>query len=369
MKILVVHPRMSIKGGGERVAIHSILAGVKADHSVSLASEEFDAQDFEDFFGCKGLFDNVNLITYPRFKPRIGKGLLLYQRLGYHQKSLRKNLSRETRFDLVLGTQDIAYVPNVDVPVVQYCYFPEFFSHLELRPSSPLWRMYYGPAHRFYRNRAGRVARFLAVSEYTRAFVKARWDRDSETLYPPCPTDDYSSPGALKEELVVTVGRIVPEKRMHLFVEIARSLPEYKFVVIGTVGDSGSKYYGSLKNGAPENVSFVLAPLRKARDLLAASKVYVHCAMNEHFGITIVEAMAAGCVPVVHDSGGPKEIVSPNVGFRWKGNDEAVRQISQLMEDNSLRERLATAAAAKSSGFNPRNFESRLTSIFREYEN
>jgi len=37
----------------------------------------------------------------------------------------------------------------------------------------------------------------------------------------------------------------------------------------------------------------------------------------EHFGITTVEAMAAGCVPLVYDSGGQAEIVSSGYnGYR-----------------------------------------------------
>ena len=38
----------------------------------------------------------------------------------------------------------------------------------------------------------------------------------------------------------------------------------------------------------------------------------------EHFGMTTVEAMAGGCVPVVIDKAGQQEIITPGVdGFRW----------------------------------------------------
>ncbi len=357
---------MRVKGGGERVAIHSMLAGLKAGHRVSLVSEDFDIQDFEDFFGCSGLFARVDLIKYPAFEPLIGKGLRLYQRLVYHQSHLRKAFSTRRDFDLLLGTQDIGYVPSVNVPVVQYCYFPEYFSHLEANPSSPLWRLYYWPASRFYKNRVGRVSRLLATSDYTRGFVRLRWGRDSETLYPPCPTELYSSLKRPREDLIITIGRVVPEKRMHLFVEMARRLPKYQFVVIGSI-EGESPYFKSLKREAPTNVSFVLSPLRKVRDILASSKVYVHCAQGEHFGITIVEAMAAGCVPVVHDSGGPTEIVSNDVGFRWREVEEAINQISRLLQDDTLRERLSAAAAVHASNYSPESFESGLARVFKEY--
>ena len=95
MKVLLVHPRLSVKGGGERVAIHSILAATKAGHEVSLLSEEFDEASFEGFYGCLGLFDKVNRSYYPAFKPVLGPRFLLYQRLIYHWLRIKKP-SRET---------------------------------------------------------------------------------------------------------------------------------------------------------------------------------------------------------------------------------------------------------------------------------
>src|SRR2546422_11173426 len=68
MRIVIVHPRMSLMGGGERVAIHSIREAMREGHEVYLATEEFDVDSFEDFFGVQGLFKNVQLLTYPPFR-------------------------------------------------------------------------------------------------------------------------------------------------------------------------------------------------------------------------------------------------------------------------------------------------------------
>ena len=366
MKVLLVHPRLSVKGGGERVAIHSILAATNAGHEVSLLSEEFDEASFEDFYGCLGLFDKVNRSYYPAFKPVLGPRFLLYQRLIYHWLRIKKAVSQDS-FDVVLSTQDIGYVPSTSAHVVQYCYFPEYFSHLQTGSSAPIWRFYYRPASAYYRNRVRRVGVLLSVSDFTRGFVEKKWGRDSRTVYPPCPVEVFSELSEVqrREDLVVTVGRFVPEKRFHLFVELARMLPKTRFVAIGSLSDETSAYYERLKTTAPENVSFVLSPLRKVRDLLGRAMAYVHCAENEHFGITIVEAMAAGCVPIVHDSGGPREIVTSDVGFRWSDLSTASRQITKLAENDHLRRGFSAASSARSKQFRPEVFESEITRVLR----
>jgi glycosyltransferase involved in cell wall biosynthesis len=367
MKIAVVHPRMSILGGGERVAIHSLTAGLQAGHEVCLVSEDFDATEVEGFFACEGLFSKVNRLTYPVFRPRLFGGLLLYRQLYYHRKQIRKLLSKHSDFQVVLSTQDIGYVPSTRAPVVQYCYFPDYFSHVEASPTSHRWRLYYVPARRYYHDRVNHVDRFLSTSNYTAGFIKKVWGRDSTTLYPPCPIELYKSIQSLKENLVVTVGRIVPEKRMETFVEIARQLPLLKFVVIGSVQPGRRDYYEFLRKMASSNVSFLNTPLRKASDILARAKVYVHCAQNEQFGIAIVEAMAAGCIPVVHDSGGPREIVTDDVGFRWNTAAEAVGLVTQLFENDVLHKRMSRAASTRANSFGSEIFESRLSEILEEY--
>jgi len=364
MKVLVIHPRLSVKGGGERVAIHSILAAKKAGHDVSLVTEDFDETEFEDFYGCQGLFDRVNRLYYPPFKAQLGTRALLYQRLIYNWLRIRKAVSRAS-FDAILSTQDIEYVPSGAVPVIQYCYFPEYFAHLQTNSSPSIWKLYYGPASAYYRNRVRRVGTLLSVSDFTRGIIAQRWHRTSKTVYPPCPVEYYSELNRIqpRQNLVVTVGRMVPEKRFHLFVELARLVPTTRFVVIGSVADRDSEYYSRLQAIAPGNVSFILSPLRKVREVLGNAMAYIHCAESEHFGITIVEAMAAGCVPIVHDSGGPREIVTEDVGFRWLDLHEAAENISTLAENEPLRRELSRSASLRASRYGPEIFESELTRV------
>src|SRR3989339_272253 len=60
----------------------------------------------------------------------------------------------------------------------------------------------------------------------------------------------------------------------------------------------------------------------------------------EHFGISLIEAMSAGCVPIVYKAGGYKEIIdNENCGFLWENLDELITLTKQIMTDyTKLRE-------------------------------
>src|SRR5437879_13782465 len=129
MKVLLVHPRLSVKGGGERVAIHSILAETKAGHEITLVSEEFDEASFEDFYGYNGLFEKVNRSYYPPFKPHLGPRALLYQRIAYHRVRIKRIVSRYT-YDILFCTQDICYISSIRLSIFMLLYFLLYLYYL-----------------------------------------------------------------------------------------------------------------------------------------------------------------------------------------------------------------------------------------------
>lgn len=69
----------------------------------------------------------------------------------------------------------------------------------------------------------------------------------------------------------------------------------------------------SIELGLSSCVEFVVnAPYARLRELMQTVSVGIHCMWNEHFGISIVEMMAAGMIMVAHNSGGPeKDIMVP----------------------------------------------------------
>ncbi len=84
----------------------------------------------------------------------------------------------------------------------------------------------------------------------------------------------------------------------------------------------------------------------------------------EHFGITVVEAMAAGAVPIVVAAGGHKEIVENGKnGFLWKKKNELRRLTTKLIEDESLRRKLSRQARTDAQKYSYENFKKQFLAL------
>jgi glycosyltransferase involved in cell wall biosynthesis len=328
-----------------------------------MLSEVFDPAQVESFFGYEGLFDKVRLLLYPS---RNNEGELgTTPHLIHHvrgQSRVLKGLrnSRNSGFDLVFSTQDAGYIPDLSLPVIQWGYFPRSFPR-SLRCRSPrafARTIRYLPLRLYYDDKIARIGLVLAISQYSKGYLDKEWKRPSVLVYPAC---NMVSTG-MKHDLVVTVARAVPVKRLELFWEVARRCPDYEFMMLLTQDPDFIEYSRSLSRGAPPNGRTIFNPSKETyHRILGEAKVYLHMMEREHFGITIVEAMSASCVPVVHDSGGPKEIVKDHTGFRWRNVNDIPNMISEAMKLSP-----SEVARQRAEHFNRERFDEALSKIFVE---
>jgi alpha-1,2-mannosyltransferase len=107
---------------------------------------------------------------------------------------------------------------------------------------------------------------------------------------------------------------------MHLLLSKNREkYKDVKLMLLGSVRNAGDEaIVNSLRQKAKDlnimdNVVFLTnATYEKVITMLSISACGIHTMWNEHFGISIVEMMAAGLVVVAHNSGGPaSDIVTP----------------------------------------------------------
>jgi glycosyltransferase involved in cell wall biosynthesis len=132
-------------------------------------------------------------------------------------------------------------------------------------------------------------------------------------LYPPVdldlwrPKKDYERHGAVS---FARFSRNYPFKRQEWQLEIIRE-KNVDLLMMGTARTAEElNYLEFLKVIAKGNLKFLPnVDLDVARRNLWARKVFLCTAESEPFGITVVQAIAAGCLPLVYDNGGPREIV------------------------------------------------------------
>jgi glycosyltransferase involved in cell wall biosynthesis len=195
---------------------------------------------------------------------------------------------------------------------------------------------------------------------------------------------------APKLPLILSVGRFFRSghsKRQDALVEAVRALgPDlaggWSVVLAGGTGHNPSdrRYFQEVEaaaRGLPVTL-WPNVPAEALAELYAHAAVYWHAAgfgrdehtdpaRMEHFGITTVEAMAAGCVPLVYDAGGQAEIVAPGVdGYRWRSLGELVELTRTVIADPSLRARLARAATRNARRFGRDLFDVRVTGLVEE---
>ena len=220
-----------------------------------------------------------------------------------------------------------------------------------------------------------------ANSRYTSEWIRRRWGRDSEVVYSAC---DPAGPPAEKEKVILHVGRFngddgpeVHHKRQDVLLEAFRGMEGvrragWRLHFAGSVlsGESSSGFAARLAEGArglPVSFHFN-ADLETLRGLYRKAAVYWHAtgygfdaeafpAKQEHFGMTTVEAMSAGAVPVVLNSGGQREIVTHGSdGFLWEDLRGLSDYTTRLISDERLRARLGARAVTASARFSRANF-------------
>ncbi len=216
---------------------------------------------------------------------------------------------------------------------VAYVHYPENLWRLESSSShgKRLWKLFYLPILLSLRKQVSHVDLFLCNSNYTKKAISQKWGRNAEVIYPPVDVENFSP--AQKEDFVVSVGRFVKTKNYELVIEVAKRMPSVKFVIIGRKQIS-DPYFEKIRRMKPKNVELLAnAPFDVLASTIGRAKVYLHAMVGEHFGISVVEAMAAGCIPVVQNSGGTKESIA-DFGYAYGDVEECVGYIKKALDSN-----------------------------------
>jgi glycosyltransferase involved in cell wall biosynthesis len=209
--------------------------------------------------------------------------------------------------------------------------------------------------------------RVLTNSDWTGARVSTYYGIATETVYPPITPVADQADWRARDCSFVSVGRLNSAKRFDWMIDVMRRVreahPEVRFHIIGTRDrDKEAKaYYRRLVREVDANRDWLTLHEGPSRDellrLLGRMKYAIHAKEDEHFGMAPAEALAAGCLPFVHDSGGQVEIVGREPRLCFTDRDDAVRKIRRVLSDAALRQDLKKFADARQRAFSVARFQ------------
>ncbi|CAL9190313.1 unnamed protein product [Musa hybrid cultivar] len=212
----------------------------------------------------------------------------------------------------------------------------------------------------------------MVNSSWTRSHIESLWKipRRIKRVYPPCDTSSLQQllplERPVRSPVIISVAQFRPEKAHGLQLEafalavrrLDQDLPRPKLLFVGSCRNKqDEERLQKLKHRSKElsiddYVEFHRDVMyRDLVQLLGGAVAGLHSMIDEHFGISIVEYMAAGVIPIAHNSAGPKMDIVLNegghrTGFLASSKEEYAEAILKVLKMPEP-ERLAIAAAAR----------------------
>lgn len=235
---------------------------------------------------------------------------------------------------------------------------------------------------------------YICNSKFTQNWLHKYWNipqEKSSVLYPAIEpiAKKYHFDFDKKENTILILSRISPEKEIlplvEKFIENQTLLTNYKLIIAGNCPNyskSSINYLEKIKKITKNNNNIELKinlSWDEISTLIGKSKFFWHgmgFSVNEnedplhleHFGMTTVEAMTAGVIPIVINKGGQKEIVDNGEnGYTWNTLDELIEKTVSLIDDNVKAKEMSEKAKLKSEQYCINSFSENLKNIINDY--
>jgi glycosyltransferase involved in cell wall biosynthesis len=227
-----------------------------------------------------------------------------------------------------------------------------------------------------------RIDSIVVNSNFTKNFIDKEYGVNSIVVYPPVPVDQIRP--LKKTKTIVYVGRfsqLEQSKNQDVLARVFKKmcdngLSDWNLVLAGGVDVGGDEYCTMIEKSSD---GYPIQILRNP-DFTTLKRVYGYATFFwsasgygiddtktprkvEHFGISVVEAMSAGCVPIVFSAGGHKETVTHLLnGVLWNKESELSSLTNKIIRDKSLLNSLKSAAIKDANKYSLAAFSNQITS-------
>jgi glycosyltransferase involved in cell wall biosynthesis len=376
MRVVVVHPSLNRGGGAEKVCLATIRALMRGGYWVKLATvERTDWRFLEERFGVvsrpsEEAYIMGRMPIRGKFSQAVFTLSFFLSELVYRMVKDEDAVVVNTYGDLVESAADVSYINALPVRFMHK--YPECgFS------TGIVWRAVaqaYGFCLRIV-DRLFRGSVLLTNSTFMQGVVRRHLGRDSLVVFPPVDVKKFGCDvkDGDRENVVVAVSRLRLGKNLVLIPRVAKLVENVEFVIFGLADQASQDAVVALTeaikdSGVEDRVRLLInQPLGKLVDVLGSAKVFFLTQHREAFGVAVVEAMAAGCVPVVPRDGGPWfDILDQKqgvFGFSYESGGEAAQLIERLLGDEGLRREVSVRACERAKVFVCSVFERKIVDV------
>jgi glycosyltransferase involved in cell wall biosynthesis len=351
--VVIFHPHFTLPGGAGKVALEvgERLAKNYRVVAVSQRSNEFHRRSYP---GVK--FEDTGGPVTSSF----GFWLLLpywYYRFAKIADSYRQD-DEVTLFINVFPANWFGFVYKLfrpKLPAFYYCHEPSAFIHF------PHWRrairhplkrliavLLAPPLAVWDRFLTGKADTIFVNSKYIQSLVKMVYGLDSTVAYPGINVPEENA-SFQKKDYILSVGRLSKFKRFDLVIKALAAIPDKSIrLIIAGDGDEREPLRAlaeELKVSERVELPGFVSDSELSR-LYGEATLFVLASPGEPFGLTPVEAMAAG-VPVITDkSGGPAEtVVDGKTGWTIEMSEETLSATLEEALSDPVRLKTMSAAA------------------------
>lgn len=274
-------------------------------------------------------------------------------------------------YDLVIsssGNGEAKGVKTLDTTThICYCHSPThyYWRHYDLYMKSPGFgvfnplarlglRMLVSPLRKWDLKAATRPNYFIANSTHIQADIKKYYRRDSVVINPPIDVARFTVANPPQRSGFVIAGRQVPHKHIHLAIEACNQLG-LELRVIGR----GPEHENLRKIAGPTITFLSNVSDDEMGQQMASAEAFIFPSY-EDFGVTPVEAMAAGTPVIAYNKGGSRDyVVDGQTGLFFE--EQTVESLVATLKDfpNHTFDHVAIAQTAQK--YSPEAFDAHIT--------
>jgi len=367
VKAVVIHHTINSPGGESSFAIETIYSLSKLGYDIELVT--IDKPNLKHI--SKTYEKELPIKKIRSLFPFKMNSFGIYQRLLTGISSLNLDPS-----DIVINTNGTNLPINIpqNILCILYIHFPTILQTSSNYDNnkynkSLFWKAYFKPyqimTHILTKKALKRADIVLTNSIFTKNAIKKVYPSvDPQVIYPPIDIENFSDcyNSNSRKKQVIVISRFSREKQIEKAVLIAKLLPNIHFKIIGSLLPLNQSYFNYIQqmiedNGLTDRIQLIPnATKTEMINAMSSSMIYLHTMHGEHFGISIVEAMASGLLPVVPSYGGCSEIVPRE--YQYTTIQDAANCISKNIDHYDSNKRKFVYEIAKQ--FSPENFTRKL---------